>query len=101
MGAGKTFFFAGIVLCVFFAAPILVNLNESSLAPIDCKLNPNTASEYELAELPTIGPGRTGAIAEYRKNKRFENMNDIEQVRGIGEKTVRKLEPFLKFEDTD
>ncbi len=91
---------AGVVLCLCFALPIFVRSNKSTV-PLDCKLNPNVAGVYELAELPMIGAARAEAIAEYRKNKKFENVNDLDAVKGIGEKTVRKLEPYLKFEDMD
>lgn len=97
---GKAAFWAGVVLCLCFALPMLVSSNKST-APLDCKLNPNVASVYELAELPMIGAGRAEAIAEYRQNRKFENVNDLEGVRGIGEKTVRKLGPYLKFDTNE
>lgn len=101
VGPAKTGFFAGIVLCVCFSLPILFNFEKNSPASIDCKLNPNTASVCELAELPTIGPARAKAIAEYRqgKEKAFETAKDLENIKGIGEKTSEKVKSYLKFND--
>jgi competence ComEA-like helix-hairpin-helix protein len=97
-GPMKAGFFVGIILCVCFALPILPNFKKTNFAPLDNKLNPNTASVYELAQLPSIGPAKAQAIADYRKDEKFENAKDVEKVKGIGEKTVNKIEPFLKFD---
>jgi competence ComEA-like helix-hairpin-helix protein len=97
----KTAFFIGVILCFCFALPILPNFKKTNFAPLDNKLNPNTASVYELAQLPAIGPARAQAIADYRKDEKFENAKDVEKVKGIGEKTVNKIKPFLKFNDTE
>jgi competence protein ComEA len=77
----------------------LPSLKKTVFAPVDNKINPNTAGVYELAELPAIGKAKAEAITEYRKKSVFENAEDLEKVKGIGEKTVNKLEPLLKFND--
>ena len=46
---------------------------------IDGKLNPNTATVYELAELPGLGPGKAQAIVEYRQEEVFKSAGDIEK----------------------
>ncbi len=93
-------FFTGLVLCVCFVFPILRHSEKIAFSEIDSKLNPNIASVYELAELPSIGPAKAQAITEYRrgKEKAFENGSDLEKVKGIGEKTVEKIEQWLVFE---
>jgi len=113
VGPARTAFLAGIVLCVFFAMPILTDSPKNSASLIDNKLNPNTASVCELAELPNIGPAKAKAIAEYRQNirrrqgyggqevKAFESAKDLENIKGIGEKTAGKLKEWMKFDDTD
>lgn len=100
-GSAKALFWIGIILCVCFALPLLSNFKKTSFASIDSKLNPNTANVYQLAELPSIGPARADAIAEYRKGKvnAFGNATDLEKVKGIGEKTAEKIKPWLKFND--
>ncbi len=95
----KAAFFIGVVLCVCFALSSFPNFKKTVFTPIDSKINPNTASVCELAELPAIGPARALAITEYREKGVFENVKDLEKVKGIGEKTANKIEPLLKFND--
>lgn len=94
-----TAFFAGIVLCVCFSLQMIPNLNRSGFPPLDNKLNPNTASVYELSQLPAVGLARAGAIVEYRQKALFADSNDLEKVKGIGSKTTDKLKPLLKFNE--
>lgn len=69
-------------------------------------IDPNTATDAELAALPAIGPVMAGRIIEYRKASRntadgagpvFERVEDLARVRGIGPKTVEKLRPWVRF----
>ena len=49
-------------------------------------VNINTANQAELETLPGIGQSTASKIIEYRKqNKKFENIEDIKNVSGIGE----------------
>jgi competence ComEA-like helix-hairpin-helix protein len=95
----KAGFFIGVILCVCFALPGIPNNKKIEFAPVDNKLNPNTASVCELSELPAIGQARAQAIIEYRKTGVFKTADDLENIKGIGEKTASKLKPFLKFND--
>ena len=53
----------------------------------DKKININTASVYELEKLYGIGEGFAKRIIDYRtKNGKFEVIQDIMKVSGIGEK---------------
>ena len=57
-------------------------------------VNINTASAEELESLPRIGPALAQRIIEYReKEGPFKTIEEIINVRGIGEKT------FLEFKD--
>ena len=99
-GALAAVFFAGLILNLCFALPILRHRGQTTFAQLDSKLNPNTASVYELAELPSLGPAKAEAIAEYRqdKEKAFKNSGDLEKVKGIGGKTAEKIKQWLDFE---
>jgi len=52
----------------------------------------NRATVEELTGLPGIGPARAAAIADYRRRHGgFRRIEDLEQVPGIGSKTVEGL----------
>jgi competence protein ComEA len=56
------------------------------------KVNLNTASADELQTLPGIGPSYAQRIVEYRdKNGPFKKVEDLLNVRGIGEKTFDRI----------
>jgi len=55
-------------------------------------VNINTASAAEMDSLPGIGPSKAAAIIAYRiQNGPFQSCDDLEQVYGIGSKTVAGL----------
>jgi len=59
-------------------------------------VNINTASLEQLQTLPEIGPIKAQAIVDYRKSKgNFKTIDDIKNVKGIGEKTFDKLKPQI------
>src|SRR6185295_7053219 len=59
-------------------------------------LNVNTATSAELEKLPGVGPAMALRIVDYRqKNNGFKKIEDLMQVKGIGEKTFLKLKPLI------
>ena len=62
-------------------------------------LNINTASIEHLTSLPSIGEKRAVDIVEHRmKNGDFQILKDLDDVRGIGPKTLLKLQPYIVIE---
>jgi competence protein ComEA len=62
-------------------------------------VNVNTATEEELLRLPGVGPSRAKAILELRaRSKRFEKLEDLMRVKGIGRATFRNLRPMLTLD---
>ena len=55
------------------------------------KININTASESELIGLNGVGEVTAKAIIEYREKKKFENIEEIMEVKGIGVKKFEKI----------
>ncbi|MFT5697699.1 MAG: competence protein ComEA [Desulforhopalus sp.] len=61
-------------------------------------VNVNTADKTELTEIPGVGSATADAIVKYRNaNGKFKSANDLLNIKGIGEKTLKKMKPFLKF----
>ncbi len=59
-------------------------------------VNLNTATAIQIATLPGIGPKTADLIVQYRqKNGNFKKVEEIMNVRGIGEKTFLKLKSRL------
>ncbi len=72
----------------------------SSLAVKSGRLDPNKATASQLEALPGIGPSKAEAIIYYRTHySEFIHLSDLENVHGIGPKTVQRLEPFLTLEE--
>ena len=64
--------------------------------PVAGQVNINTASPTELEALPGIGAKTAARIVEYRqKNGPFKKVEDLMNVRGIGEKNFLKLKPQI------
>lgn len=63
------------------------------------RVDPNTATLAQLQELPGVGPALAGRIVAYRQaHGPFRRVADLTRVRGIGEKTLERLAPYLRIE---
>jgi competence protein ComEA len=59
-------------------------------------VNLNTATQAQLEALPGIGAKAAQRILEFRqKNGSFKKIEDLMNVKGIGEKNFLKLKPYI------
>ena len=62
----------------------------------------NTATAAELRTLPGVGVRTAERIIEYREEHGgFERVEDIMNVRGIGEKTFLRLRPLIRVDEPE
>lgn len=59
------------------------------------RVNLNTATAAELDRLPGIGPSMAQRIIERRQRRPFRAVRELNQIKGIGRATFRKLEPLV------
>ena len=65
-------------------------------ATADAPVNLNTATVTQLETLPGVGTKTAELILEYRqKNGSFKKIEELMNVRGVGEKSFLKMKPLL------
>ena len=62
------------------------------------KVNLNTATQQQLIALPGIGPSMANRILALRRVRRFNRVEDLLQVRGIGQAKLERLRPYVRVE---
>ena len=85
---------AGTILCmmaVLALAGQAIAATDSASFP----LNVNTAGVEQLMEIPGIGSAKANAIVEYRQQKPFESVEELKNVKGIGDKVLAKITPYV------
>ncbi len=83
-----------VVMAALLAAAPAVAATEP--APTN-KVDLNSATVDQLISLPGVGPKLAGRIVEYReKAGRFGSIEELLNVKGIGEKKFQKFEHRLK-----
>lgn len=84
------------ILALALAAP-LAGPTWAEAPSLQGVLNLNTASQEELALLPGVGESRARAILTLRKQRGgFQKVDELVEVKGIGEAALAKLRPFVK-----
>ena len=83
-------------LGVLLAAPPILAAGGGGLSGV---VNINTATSEELQLLPGVGEARAKAVIELRKrNGGFKSVNELTQVKGIGETALERLRPYVRTE---
>ncbi|HSP90551.1 MAG TPA: helix-hairpin-helix domain-containing protein [Vicinamibacterales bacterium] len=73
------------------ASPLQEKSQDAKAAPAQA-VNLNTAPAEQLERLPGVGPSTAARIIEYRqKNGGFKKIEELMNVRGIGEKAFLKM----------
>lgn len=93
----KTNRLVAAALAVLFALTLSAGSALAAAKPAPSgKINLNSASAEQLTAVPGIGDKLAARIVEYRqKNGSFKNVQELMNVKGVGEKSFGKLEPFL------
>jgi len=77
---------------LFAAAPLL-----AAGGTLTGVVNINTATNDELQLLPGIGEARADAVIALRKRSGgFKSIEELEQIKGIGESAMKRLRPFVR-----
>ena len=89
------------VLMLFAASCLVGSLDAADMNSVSGTelVNINDASVKELAGLEGIGKTKAEAIIAYRsENGKFESVDDIKNVEGIGKKTLEKIRSRITVE---
>jgi competence protein ComEA len=91
----------GMILAVWLAGAPMAQAAAAPQDAADTKavgaaVNLNTASASQLEAVPGIGPKMAQRIVEYRqKNGAFKKIEELMNVKGIGEKSFLKLKAHI------
>ena len=89
----------GWLRALVLALPLALLAAPLAASALSGVVNVNTASAEELSLLPGVGPARARAIVELRQQRGgFKRIEDLLEVKGIGEASLAKLKPYLALD---
>ena len=90
-----TFVICGLLVAAPLAATPQAGKGATVAAPATL-VNLNSATREQLEALPGIGPRTAALILEYRqKSGGFKKVEELMNIKGIGEKSFLKLKPMV------
>jgi competence protein ComEA len=88
-----------LLLVGLLAGPVMTAQQpaaDAGKAAVQPSVNLNTATVAQLETLPGVGPAMAARIIEHRqKNGPFKKVEELMNVKGIGEKNFLKLKPLV------
>lgn len=73
------------------------SVNDKTIPPYK-KINVNSASKSELMSIPGIGDKLSDKIIIYRNRYgKYQSINDLFSIKGIGKSTANKIKPYIAF----
>ncbi len=96
MRSKRTLVAWAVLLCLgLMLAPVTVMAQKGKATSTE-KVNLNTATAEQLQTLPGIGPAMAKRVIEYRtKVGKFTKIEELINVKGIGEKRFQKIKDRL------
>ncbi len=82
----------------FYIAPLFDQTNVCATTPIE-KVCLNTDSKETLMEGTALTSNQADGIVEYRQSQRFERIEEIQNVSGIGPATFEKCKDYITLYD--
>lgn len=92
LSIAKSFIALTALVALLGLSGVLCAANKVAPAqPVDV----NVASVEQLMAIPGIGASKAQAIVEYRKVKPFASAQELTNVKGIGDKMLAKIAPYV------
>ncbi|MCF2948420.1 ComEA family DNA-binding protein [Paraglaciecola aquimarina] len=89
------------MVCSSFSYPVFADPAKNKLTQSQkqmTKVNLNTTSLEQLVSLPGVGKKKAEAIIEYRtKNGKYQSVDDLMKVKGVGKKMLSKLKSQISI----
>ena len=82
---------------VYLICTLFLLCTANTVAGMD-KINLNTATVEQQTQLPGIGPTLAERIVKYRTEHPFKSIEEVKQVKGIGDTKYEKIKDLITVE---